>query len=375
MFFVFLSFVWFFGALACKHTHAHFSAFVFVWLIFILKQNRKAALGDEVAKYELDQKIQKQKEKETDRSSKGIAMRIVQFAERTTDQFLENLASLATAIFANVIAIALNTTVKDTFEWIINNQDLTIALYWLFSMIVTLIACYVALKTGAAMDKAEIELYDFVYKTAQEQNIKKKSDIWTNEHVDQTVIKFAARRRFVNLINYTLGLTMAWSWRDALKYTIINAYGGDTDSETLSGLWIYVLFASLMVGFVNSLAEKYYFLYPKDADSGLQLESKERKFIGNAIYKNAQCVVGIAWHDALVESSDVICSGWTNVAVLWVIFITFQVLYTPLLCFCLFLFCDLYVFCCFACVFFFASICFDLCFFLLAYLYTSLHQF
>ena len=78
---------------------------------------RKIKRGDKHAEYEFEKKKDKQRKKQIERTNSGIARRLIKFAEKTTDKFFENLTALGTAIFANVVAVAVNTAVNASLIW------------------------------------------------------------------------------------------------------------------------------------------------------------------------------------------------------------------------------------------------------------------
>ena len=94
----------------------------------------------------------------------------------------------------------------------------------------------------------------------------------------------------------------SWSLRDAIKFTLISAFGGDTDNNSAVALWMYTILVTLVIGFGNSVAERYYILYPKPNNTALRFETKQREYINNAISSALTAVVGLAWYDAIAVS-------------------------------------------------------------------------
>jgi len=170
--------------------------------------------------------------------------------------------------------------------------------HWCYVLALVLLTCGLSIKLGQWVDAVDIEMYDFLEHHGLEDSKRK-------------LLGYSTRKRIAKLIEYALGLVLAWAVRDAMKLTITSFYDDNlseteltTSSDSVTALWTYTIIATILVTFSNTVNERYYILYPRKQYMSLQFETDERKMIGEVLYKNAQTVVGIAWYDAIVESPE-----------------------------------------------------------------------
>ena len=219
------------------------------------------------------------------------------FGEHVQGNILwENLENLFIAIISNVVALSLNDAVSASFENAfeavgVEGEGPLITAHWVFVAALTMLTCLATISLGKEMDRLDIRMLGVLEKNGVDASKKE-------------LLRHSTLKRVFKLIEFALGLVLAWALRDAMKMTIMSIYGESGSSDTVSALWTYTLMATALVTLNNAVNARYYLLYPREEFVAMQLETDERAMIGKVLYSNAQTVVGIAWYDALVESPE-----------------------------------------------------------------------
>ena len=128
----------------------------------------------------------------------------------------------------------------------------------------------------------------------------------------------------IELTCYIFGICTAWSWRNAIRYSIYNILGisystysdASSNYNVVITYWSYILIFQFFVAWLNT----YLRLNKKiDFDFIQQQTLKDnKKLLTYALmYKNLQIIVGLQWYDVIVETSALVSDDTIKICILW----------------------------------------------------------
>ena len=202
------------------------------------------------------------------------------------------MENLFIAILSNVTALALNEAATATFQDILGDtqsaQSALITAQWVFVFALLWLTVFAGIHIGKIVDRMDIGMYD---------NLKKRGI----ENCKSDLLRHSTIKRIFKLAEASLSMVLAWALRDAFKLSILGLYGDDGTDDSVAALWVFAIISTLIITYINTMDNRYYWLYPKDEFVGLQLNTERRKLLGKVLYTNLQAVVGIAWYVKQVQ--------------------------------------------------------------------------
>ena len=195
------------------------------------------------------------------------------------------------AIFTSscVISMTVRDAAKLSFESIYDINEIDSAIYFLYSIIWTIVGIVFTVKLSNYIEKYQ-------------KTVKDKVDILINENNEKSLRKllrkYLLHSRFINLGLTTVSFCMAWSWRTSISNAIISLYNGEQD--TPYSVWIYVGMVMIFITLYKSIIEHFYCIYPrKERIQRIYNNKTYIKKVGELIDEQCLYVAAFAWSDAI----------------------------------------------------------------------------
>ena len=236
-----------------------------------------------------------------------IEMKIFQFVEHEMNELLEKLGSLSVATFSNAVAIGWRDAAESTLSVLIDKPTITSTIYFFYAVLMSIVGIYIVVRLSKYQDRREALIIKYL------DNV---DDTNTFESERKRLLKFAFKKRCINLIDSAIKFAIAWSWRMSINAFILAVYddpNAENEPDPVINQWGYTILITLFVAVLYAINDDYYLIYPRNADSQQRYDNNTSRIVtNNILYDNLRFVVGMSWFDSLMITIGV--SQATNTA-------------------------------------------------------------